>query len=188
MWSLERPARGMAASQGGQLTKKARRGHGCLAGRTTHQKGPQGAWLPHREDNHRTNPQGAKLHRCEDTHQRPTGGNLACNGGARLENCITGRTPINGRGEGGGAKCLSWRSRCEKCITVRMPINGPQGAKMACNGGARLENCITGRTPINGRGEGGGGGGKMPVLEEQMWKMHHCEDAHQRPTGGKDGL
>ena len=46
------------------------------------------------------------------------------------------------RGEEEGAKCLSWRSRCEKCITVRTPINGPQGAKMACNGGAKH---VTGR-------------------------------------------
>ena len=47
-----------------------------------------------------------------------------------------------GGGGGRGAKCLSWRSRCEKCITVRTPINGPQGAKMACNGGAKH---VTGR-------------------------------------------
>ena len=69
MWSLERPAGGMAALQGGQLTKrkrkKARRGHGCLTGRTTTERthrgqnciaartpinGPRGATLPVMEE------------------------------------------------------------------------------------------------------------------------------------------
>ena len=62
----------MVASRGGQpptahrgqscLTGRttAHRGHGCLTGRTT-TNGPQGAWLPHGEDNSPKGPQGAWL-------------------------------------------------------------------------------------------------------------------------------
>ena len=116
-------------------------------GKDNSPKGPQGEWLPHGEDKHQTahrgqncitarttlnGPQGAKLHHWEDTHQRPTGGNLACNVGARhVKIASLGGHPSMAHGMGGGQKCLYWRSRtCEKCITVMTPINGPQGAKL----------------------------------------------------------
>ena len=75
----------------------------------------------------------------------------------------------------------------ENCIAARTPINGPRGATLPV-----MEEQDVRIAPLGGHpsmaGGRGGGGGKMPVLEEQMSKMHHCEDAHQRPTGGKDGL
>ena len=69
----------MAASRGGQLTKK----------------GPHGAWLHHGEDSPRrpTGGKNASLGGHPSTARR---GQNACNGGAKRENFITGRTPIDG--------------------------------------------------------------------------------------------
>ena len=106
MWSLERPAGGMAASQGGQLTKRRKK---RLPGGMAASRGGQ----PSNE---------------------PTGGKTAslrghpstAHGGATLpvmeeqdENCVTGRTPINGPGGGGG---------------------GGGGGQNACPGGADVKN------------------------------------------------
>ena len=87
--SPKRPAGGMAASRGGQLTqrKKAHRGHGCLTGRTTTKR-----------------PTGGKNALLGGHTSTPTEGKNACNGGAKAcEKCTTGRTPID---DPQGQKCL----------------------------------------------------------------------------------
>ena len=137
----------MAASRGGQLIKrkKARRRYGCLTGRTTIQKkkGPQAAWLPHGKDNHRTAHTGQNCIAAGTPINGPRGATLPVMEEQDVRIASLGGHPSMARGGGGGgAKYLSWRSRCEKCITLRTPINGPQGAKMACNGGAKH---VTGR-------------------------------------------
>ena len=116
--------------------QKAYRGHCCLTGRTT-TNGPQGALLPHGEDNH----------------QWPTGGTAASRGGQppmahRGHGCLTGRTTTNGpqgawlpHGEdnhqwptGGMAASrggqLPMAHRGHGCLTGRTTTNGPQGAKL----------------------------------------------------------
>ena len=51
------------------------RGHGCLTGRTTHQR-PTGGMAVSRGGQPPNGPQGAKMHQWEDTHRRPTEGKM----------------------------------------------------------------------------------------------------------------
>ena len=74
--------RGHGCLTGRTTHQKAHRGHGCLTGRTT-TKWPTGGKNASLGGQPPNGPQGAKMHHLEDTHQRPTGGYIACNGGAR---------------------------------------------------------------------------------------------------------
>ena len=74
----------------------AHRGQNCLTGRTT-TNGPQGAWLPHGEDNSPKGLQRAWLPHGEDNHQRSTEDMAASLGGQltkkarRRHGCLAGR-------------------------------------------------------------------------------------------------
>ena len=91
----------MAASRGGQLTKR-----------------PAGGMAASRGGQPPNGPQGAKMHHWEDTHQRPTGGNIACNGGARhVKIASLGGHPSKAHGGknacNGGSKHVKKMYHCE---------------------------------------------------------------------------
>ena len=104
----------------------AHRGHGCLTGRTTHQKGPQGAWLPHGEDN---------------SPKRPTGGMAASRGGQLKEKRPTGGMAASRGGQ------LPNGLQGAKCITGRTHINGPQRTKMPVMEERNVKNASLGGHP-----------------------------------------